>query len=106
VALLIHTLPVRNKKPIAVIHMLEVSDSIVRGIAVFCTNIGNINQDAIGNEKPMVGSLAGTGCGRSAYMGNGTIDRTQKSKGYNDLFGEKHDVEIELLEKNRNEELV
>ena len=48
----------------------------------------------------MVGSGAGLGCatfGRSAYIENGSVDRTCKSKDYNDLFGEEHDVEIKLL---------
>ena len=49
----------------------------------------------------MVGSVAGLGGAtfeRSAYIGNGSVDRTQKSKGYKD-FEEEHDVEIKLLEK-------
>jgi hypothetical protein len=50
----------------------------------------------------VAGSVAGLGWStfqRSAYIKNGSVDRTNESKGHKDLFGEEHDVEINLLGK-------
>lgn len=57
----------------------------------------------------MVGSGASLVCttfGRRAYLGNGRVDRTHESKGYEDRFGEEHDVEItKFVEKKSSSRL-
>jgi hypothetical protein len=52
---LFHTLPVANRGRRAF-------ESMVCVIAVLCTNIGNSNQDTIGNPVVVVGSMTGLSC--------------------------------------------
>ena len=57
----------------------------------------------------MANITAGLGCapfGGTAYIKNGSVERTHKSKGYKDLLGEDHDVEVKFLERKNSSRIV
>ena len=94
----IQTLPLTNGG-------CRVFKSMVCVIAVLWPPIGNSNQDAIRtNPYAIVGNVAGLGradgatFGRIAYNRNGSVDTTHKSKSFQDVFEEEHDVEIVVMD--------
>ena len=103
--------------PVTCFHALPVTDCtsfvlsgnnvlqiIVCVIAVLIT-IANSNSDAVRRKETTACRGAGLSyCAafeRAGHVDNGSVDQRHKSKGDKSFLGEKHDVEIELVERKR-----